>query len=63
MEKVVNQIIKALYDNYTDFEDITYDKVDDFYGYLGYELEISQVLLSIGVDGTSDLLDLLESAE
>ena len=63
MGKAIDQIIKALYNNYADFEEVTYDNVDGFYSYLGYELEISQVLSSIGVNGTSDLLDLLESAE
>ena len=63
MGKAINQIIKALYNNYAEFEEVTYDNVDRFYCYLGYELEINQVLSSIGVNDTSDLLDLLESAE
>lgn len=42
-------------------ENIDYDLVDEFYGYLGYDLESQDVLYKLGVQGTSDLEELLNT--
>lgn len=39
---------------------LNYDNVDDFYGYLGYTLELERDLQKLGINGTSDLLDFLK---
>ena len=42
-------------------EDFDYDKVDDFYGYLGYDLEQYQMLEQMDINSTSELQELLEN--
>lgn len=38
-----------------DTEEFSYDKVDDFYAYLGYELYAEALLKELSIEGTSDL--------
>ena len=42
-------------------KEFDYDKVDDFYGYLGYDLDQDQMLEQMDINSTSDLQELLEN--
>jgi len=38
---------------------VTYNQVDDFYGYLAYNVELYSELPNAGIEGTGDLYELL----
>ena len=59
MEELARIILLELYSRVIG-DDINYDNVDDFYGYLGYTLEVERDLQKSGIYGTSDLLDFLK---
>ena len=42
-------------------KEFDYDKVDDFYGYLDYDLDQDQMLEQMDINSTSDLQELLEN--
>lgn len=54
-------ILKALFDSLG--KELTYEEIDEFYAYLGYELEIGYELGLLGINGTSDLLNEFENME
>lgn len=60
-----DQLLNLLLNLYFDREgyDIVYDRVDEFYSYLGYTLEAEDLLQDLEVQSTSDLVELLEKAE
>lgn len=45
--------------NYMGDSEVTWDNVDEFYSYLGYEYEWSAELIDMGIEGTSDLEQVL----
>jgi hypothetical protein len=49
------QILLAIYINKYDADHFDYNLVDDFYAYLGYNLELYNVLPELGIYGTTDL--------
>lgn len=54
-------ILKNLYIYEYETDEVSYANVDEFYGFLGYELELNHVLLSLNIQGTSDLQEKLAS--
>lgn len=44
----------------TKYDELNYDNVDEFYAFIGYDLESEQLLQELNICGTSDLLDALE---
>lgn len=54
-------ILKALYDN--KYDEVDYESVDEFYAFLGYDLELFQELQLLNINGTSDLLESFEKLE
>lgn len=65
MEKYIEHVHKLIYtlfiNTMNDDSDINdYEDVDFFYGYLGYDLEMQPLLLAVGINGTSDLQEVLQ---
>lgn len=60
-EQLETLVLNLYYDRY-DTIDTTYEIAEDLFEYIGYELESECLLRAIGVNGTSDLLDMLEKA-
>ena len=55
-------ILLRLYEQkYNDFE-YNYETVDEFYTYLGYDLELHHELPELNIQGTSDLQETLIKA-
>lgn len=55
-------ILLRLYEEkYNDFE-YDYETVDEFYAYLGYDLELHHELPKLNIQGTSDLQEVLIKA-
>lgn len=60
----IDQIHRMLYHLFltamNDDSDVTdYGDVDFFYAYLGYDIQIQPLMLDIGIEGTSDLQEVL----
>lgn len=49
------QILGSLYEWKYNTEEYDYDTVDDFYAFLGYELELEIDLQNLGITSTSEL--------
>ena len=45
------------------YEELNYENVDEFYAYLGYDLEIYYELGLLGIESTSGLLEEFEKLE
>ena len=58
----MNELLLSLYYEKEDYI-IDYERVDRYYAYLGYDLEIEHLLQGLGVYGTSDLMELLINTE
>lgn len=51
-------ILKALFNNM--FQELDYENADEFYSYLNYELELSNELQLMDIQGANDLLEALK---
>lgn len=60
LNDVRNIFLKSYARRYNDNKDFSYQNVDDFYGYLGYNYELEPLLRSIGIQSTSDLQKFLK---
>ena len=58
MEKLIVEMLYNLYVSLYD-EELDYNTVDNFYGYIGYELESEKLLQELNVNSTSQLQELL----
>lgn len=60
-KKQIKNKIQVSFYNFRKSHDpfITWEEIDDFYSFLGYELNMQNDLLKIGINGTSDLYDFL----
>ena len=61
-ERVLEFIFK-IYMNWTEESEISYEDVDDFYGYVGYDLEEEKLLNELDIHSTRDLVEALELAQ
>lgn len=59
----VLSLLKSLFDNQFNEAPLTYDNVDAFYAYIGYDLEAENLLHALDIHSTSDLLAKLESCQ
>lgn len=55
LNNIRNIFLKSYKKRYNDNKGFSYQNVDDFYGYLGYDFELEPLLISIGIQSTSDL--------
>lgn len=51
-------LLFSMFQNQPSYSIASYDSVDKFYSYIGYNLESEQLLHSLNVHGTSDLMSL-----
>lgn len=60
-KKQIKNKIQVSFYNFRKSHDpfITWEEIDDFYSFLGYELNMQNDLLKIGINGTSDLYNFL----
>lgn len=60
-KKQIKNKIQVSFYNFRKSHDpfITWEEIDDFYSFLGYELNMQNDLLKIGINGTSDLYEFL----
>lgn len=63
LKKQVAIFLLNLYHDTMNSIEIDYELVDSFYTYLGYELEVDELLFALGINGTSDLQELLMNAQ
>ena len=61
--EILQSILHSLFTNGDFGDELNYDNVDDFYAHLGYDLNLNQELIKLGIEGTSDLLDFLKEYE
>lgn len=59
----IEHMVFMMYVDKFDTEHVEYNLVDEFYSYLGYSLESQNLLLDLGVQGTSDLFELLAKVQ
>lgn len=55
LNDIRNIFLESYVRRYDDDKKFSYQDVDDFYGYLGYDYELEPLLRSIGIQSTSDL--------
>lgn len=55
------EILLALYQEKYEDDTFDYNTVDDYYAYLGYDLELTSQLADLGIQGTSHLQMCLEN--
>lgn len=60
MNELLKEEVKTLIIKLFDGDVTDYDDVDDFYAYLGYDLELKHLLMEFNIQGTSDLQGFLE---
>ncbi|ARM66168.1 hypothetical protein AM2_041 [Lactococcus phage AM2] len=60
-KKQIKNKIQVSFYNFRKSHDpfITWEEIDGFYSFLGYELNMQNDLLKIGINGTSDLYNFL----
>lgn len=54
-------LLRQLFNQHFNNAPVTYDNVDVFYAFIGYDLESENLLHALDIHSTSDLLDQLES--
>lgn len=62
-EVLIVNMLANLYMNLYNTDEFDYSTVDDFYAYIGYDLESQQLLLDLRIECTSDLQELLLRVE
>ena len=55
-------LLRLYQEKYNDFDEYDYETVDEFYAYLGYDLELHHELLELNIQGASDLQEVLIKA-
>lgn len=53
------EILGTLYEHRYNTDEYDYKTVDEFYGYLGYTLELTYILEQLGINSTSELQEKL----
>lgn len=61
-EKILLFLLNIFYEEYP-LQELNYKNVDDYYAYIGYNLESSWLLETLGINSTSDLLEALKTVE
>ena len=52
-------LLRLYQEKYNDFDEYDYETVDEFYAYLGYDLELHHELPELNIQCTSDLQEAL----
>lgn len=55
MKKNIIHLLFTLFQEQEEYDIGSYESIDDFYSYIGYDLESENLLVNIGINGTSDL--------